>query len=81
MPAKRRNVPDHLTDENKPLVTKKLNAAYAMEDYAAARQGLDGLRRELMHLNPNTARSLAEGLEETLTNYFFGIFSASQEVR
>ena len=81
MPAKRRNVPDHLTDENKPLVTKKLNAAYAMEDYAAARQGRDGLHRELMHLNPSAARSLAEGLEETLTNYFFGFFSASQEVR
>jgi transposase-like protein len=64
---KRRNVLDHLTDENKPLVAKKLNEAYAMEDYAAARQALDGLHRELMHLNPSAARSLAEGLEETLT--------------
>jgi len=64
---KRRNVLDHITDENKPLVAKKLNKAYAMEDYAAARQALDGLHRELMHLNPSAARSLAEGLEETLT--------------
>jgi transposase-like protein len=64
---KRRNVLDHVTDENKPLVAKKLNEAYAMEDYAAARQALDGLHRELMHLNPSAARSLAEGLEETLT--------------
>ena len=64
---KRRNVLDHITDENKPLVAKKLNEAYAMEDYAAARQALDGLHRELMHLNPSAARSLAEGLEETLT--------------
>jgi len=64
---KRRNVLDHLTDENKPLVATKLNAAYALEDYDAARQALDGLRRELMHLNPSAARSLAEGLEETLT--------------
>ena len=64
---KRRNVLDHITDENKPLVAKKLNAAYAMEDYAAAKQALDGLHRELMHLNPSSARSLAEGLEETLT--------------
>ena len=64
---KRRNVLDHLPDENKPLVAKKLNEAYAMEDYAAARQALDGLHRELMHLNPSAARSLAEGLEETLT--------------
>lgn len=64
---KRRNVLDHLTDEDKPGVATKLNAAYAMEDYAAARQALDGLHRELMHLNPSAARSLAEGLEETLT--------------
>lgn len=64
---KRRNVLDHLTEEDKPGVATKLNAAYAMEDYAAARQALDRLHRELMHLNPGAARSLAEGLEETLT--------------
>jgi putative transposase len=64
---KRRNVLDHLTEEHKPLIAKKLNAAYAMEDYAAAQQALQGLHRELMDLNPSAARSLAEGLEETLT--------------
>lgn len=64
---KRRNVLDHLTEEDKPVVAKKLNAAYALEDYAAAKQALDGLHRELMHLNPSAARSLGEGLEETLT--------------
>jgi transposase-like protein len=64
---KRRNVLDHLTDEQKPLVAKKLNAAYALEDYAAAKQALDALHRELMDLNPSAARSLGEGLEETLT--------------
>jgi putative transposase len=64
---KRRNVLDHLTDEQKPLVAKKLNAAYALEDYAAAKQALNTLHRELMDLNPSAARSLGEGLEETLT--------------
>ena len=64
---KRRNVLDHLTDEQKPLVARKLNAAYALEDYAAAKQALDALHRELMDLNPSAARSLGEGLEETLT--------------
>ena len=64
---KRRNVLDHLTDEQKPAVARKLNAAYALEEYAAAKQSLDGLHYELMHLNPSAARSLAEGLEETLT--------------
>jgi putative transposase len=64
---KRRNVLDHLTDEQKPAVARKLNAAYALEEYAAAREALNGLHHELMHLNPSAARSLGEGLEETLT--------------
>jgi putative transposase len=64
---KRRNVLDHLSDDDKPIVAKKLNTIYAMEDYTAAKMALDGLHRELMHLNPSAARSLAEGLDETLT--------------
>ena len=64
---KRRNVLDHLTDEQKPSVAKKLNAAYALEDHAAAKLALHTLHRELMDLNPSAARSLEEGLEETLT--------------
>jgi len=64
---KRRNVLDHLTDEQKPGVAKRLNAAYAQEDYATAKQELNKLHRELMDLNPSAARSLGEGMEETLT--------------
>ena len=64
---KRRNVLDHLTDEQKPGVARKLNAAYALEDYAEAKQALNLLHRELMDLNPSAARSLGEGMEETLT--------------
>src|SRR6202162_263913 len=64
---KRRNVLDHLSDEQKPGVAKKLNAAYALEDYGAAKQALNVLHRELMDLNPSAARSLGEGMEETLT--------------
>lgn len=64
---KRRNVLDHLTDEQKPPVAKKLNGAYALEDHAAAKLALTQLHRELMDLNPSAARSLEEGLEETLT--------------
>jgi putative transposase len=64
---KRRNVLDHLTDEQKPAVARKLNAAYALEDYASAQQALNALHRELMDLNPSAARSLGEGLQETLT--------------
>lgn len=64
---KRRNVLDHLTDEQKPAVAKKLNAAYALEGYDAAKEALNALHRELMDLNPSAARSLGEGMEETLT--------------
>jgi transposase-like protein len=64
---KRRNVLDHLTDEQQPAVAKKLNAAYALEGYDAAKEALNTLHRELMDLNPSTARSLGEGMEETLT--------------
>jgi transposase-like protein len=64
---KRRNVLDHLTEGQRPVVARKLNAAYALEDYAAAKQALDTLHRELMEMNPSAARSLGEGLEETLT--------------
>jgi putative transposase len=64
---KRRNVLDHLTEEHKPLVAARLNAAYAIEDYDAAKVALKKLHRELMDLNPSAARSLEEGMEETLT--------------
>jgi putative transposase len=64
---KRRNVLDHLTDEQKPVVAQRLNAAYALEDHASAKQALNTLHRELMDLNPSAARSLGEGMEETLT--------------
>src|SRR5436190_1505722 len=64
---KRRNVLDHLTDEQKSGVAKKLNTAYALEDYAAAKEALNTLHRELMDLNPSAARSLGEAMEETLT--------------
>ena len=64
---KHRNVLDHLTDEQKPAVAKRLHAAYALEDYTAAKQALNQLHRELMDLNPSAARSLGEGMEETLT--------------
>ena len=58
---------DHLPEDQKPLVAQKLNAAYAMEDYDAAKLALNKLHRELMDFNPSAARSLAEGMEETLT--------------
>jgi putative transposase len=64
---KKRNVVDHVPDEHKADVKRKLQNAYAMADYVEAKRALDRLHRELMDLNPSAARSLAKGMEETLT--------------
>src|SRR5438046_2469355 len=64
---KKRNVVDHLPEEHKADVRRKLQNAYAMADYADAKRALDRLHRELMDFNPSAARSLEEGMEETLT--------------
>jgi len=70
---KKRNVLDHLPPQYHANVLRQMNAAYAMRDYEAARQALERLLRELMHLNPSAARSLEEGLEETLTVHRLGL--------
>jgi transposase-like protein len=64
---KKRNVIDHLPEEHKSDVKRKLQSAYEMVEYSDAKRALDSLHRELMILNPSAARSLEEGLEETLT--------------
>jgi putative transposase len=61
-----RNVIGHLTEEHCGHVRQKMHCAYAMREHSEARRGLDLLLRELMHLNPSAARSLEEGMEETL---------------
>ena len=62
-----RNVVDHLTEEYQMNIRCKMRNAYSMQDYAAAKRGLDALLRELMDLNPSAAHSLEEGMEDTLT--------------
>jgi transposase-like protein len=64
---KKRNVIDHLPEDHKADVKRKLQNAYAMAEYADAKRALDRLHRELMDINPSAARSLEEGMEETLT--------------
>jgi putative transposase len=64
---KKRNVVDHLPEEHKADIRRKLQSAYSMTDYEDAKQALERLHHELMHLNPSAGRSLQEGLEETLT--------------
>ena len=64
---KRRNVASHLTEEYRDTIDRKLANAYAMTSTADAKRTLEKLHRELMELNPSAARSLAEGMEDTLT--------------
>jgi hypothetical protein len=63
----RRNVLGHLPEEHQPFIEQKLVAAWSMFGYEQARKALEEVRLELERINPSAARSLAEGLEETLT--------------
>jgi transposase-like protein len=62
-----RNVVGHLTEEYQSAVRCKMRNAYNMLEHGPAKRALDQLLRELMDLNPSAARSLEEGLDETLT--------------
>jgi transposase-like protein len=64
---KLRNVTDHLTEEHRMNVSCQMRTAYATQDYDTAKRALDRLLRTLMDLNPSAARSLEEGMEQTLT--------------
>jgi len=62
-----RNVVDHLPEEYQMDIRCKMRNAYSMQQHADAKRALDSLFRQLMDLNPSAARSLEEGMEETLT--------------
>jgi len=64
---KRRNVLEHLPEAHQADVERRLKAAYAMSSYKDAKAALHRVIDHLERLNPSAARSLAEGLEETLT--------------
>jgi transposase-like protein len=64
---KRRNVLAHLPDEHQPFIEQKLVAAWSMSGYEEAKRALQSVHAELERINPSAARSLAEGLEETIT--------------
>jgi hypothetical protein len=58
---------NHLPEQQQPFIEPKWIAAWNMTGYAEARRALDRIHDELERINPSAARSLAEGLEETLT--------------
>ena len=58
---------DHLTEEYQMDIRCKMRNAYSMQEQSDAKRAIDRLLRQLMDLNPSAARSLEEGMEETLT--------------
>lgn len=64
---KQRNICEHFADEQRTYWERKLSDAYDLLGYEEAKRALHQIHRELMGVNPSAARSLEEGLEETLT--------------
>jgi putative transposase len=64
---KRRNIVGHFADEEQSGWDRRLANAYDLRSYREAKAALLRIHDELNHLNPSAARSLEEGLEETLT--------------
>jgi transposase-like protein len=69
---KRRNVKEYLENCQKDY-DRRMRNAYAMNNYAEAKEALQKIFRQLERINPSAARSLEEGLEETLTVHRLGV--------
>ena len=70
---KERNVTDHLPERDRQAVRARLRAAWDSDDHATAKGLLEGLASELDRIYPDAAKSLREGLEETITVQRLGI--------
>lgn len=64
---KRENVLKYLPKNKQPEYKTKIQAAYDCENYDEAKEKLSNIITELNEINLSAARSLQEGLEETLT--------------
>lgn len=64
---KKRNVLDHLPEQQRLLVSRQLDRAWREPDVEAARDKLKKLAAALKEDHPGASASILEGLEETLT--------------
>jgi transposase-like protein len=71
---KRKNIVSYLPKTDQKSWRRKLQRAYQETTYEAAKERLTGLHAELQQINRQAARSLQEGLEETLTLHRLGLF-------
>ncbi len=77
---KRRNVKEHLPKSAQGDTDRRIRNAYQMTGYAEAKAELGKIFRQLERINPSAARSLEEGLEETLTVHRLGVGSLQQTI-
>ena len=63
----------HLSERDRPLVRRRLRAAWALDDHDRALDQLRALADELARSDPGAAASLREGMEETLTVTRLGV--------
>jgi len=70
---KRRNVKDHLPVSLQAEADRRLKAAYGMASYHEAKRSLEETVRWLEGKSPSAARSLEEGMEETLILHKLGV--------
>src|SRR3954470_15845583 len=70
---KERNVLGHLPERDRPVVRRRLRAAWALDDHDRALDQLRALADELARTDPGAAASLREGIEETLTITRLGV--------
>src|ERR1043165_2867770 len=70
---KERNVLAHLSGRDRPLMRRRLRAAWALDDHDRALDQLRALADELVRTHPGAAASLREGMQETLTITRLGV--------
>jgi len=70
---KKRNVLDLLPDKQRHRIKQRMNEAYGLLSFDDAREHLLKIADELDRMNPSAARSLREGLDETLTLHRLGV--------
>jgi putative transposase len=73
---KERNVLGHLPERDRPLVRRRLRAAWALDDHDRALNQLRVLADELARSHPGAVASLTEGMKETLTVTRLGVRGA-----
>ncbi len=70
---KRENVISYLNQAQQDQYRGKLQRAYSEPDYETAKSKLKEIEMELMNINRSAAKSLEEGLEETLSLHRLGL--------